>query len=78
MSVPYTEDDSAPAKRPSTRTVRKKVFEAVKAFLYKRHDHRLWLETMWFLTVNLGTGYVFLYWGFTWPQEPGKVQRFMW
>jgi hypothetical protein len=24
------------------------------------------------------TGYVFLYKGFEWPQEPGKVQRFMW
>ena len=41
-------------------------------------DHRLWLETAWFLLINLGTGYMFLYRGFTWPQEPGKVQRFMW
>jgi len=36
------------------------------------------LETMWFVVVNLITGYVFLFKGFEWPQEPGKVQRFMW
>ena len=41
-------------------------------------DHRLYLETAWFLAVNAVTGYVFLYWGFEWPQEPGNVQRFMW
>lgn len=38
----------------------------------------LWVETAWFLLVNLATGYVFLNWGFEWPQEPGSVQRFMW
>ncbi|KAJ5565741.1 Glycosyltransferase ALG10 [Penicillium sp. DV-2018c] len=36
------------------------------------------VETAWFLIINLITGYVFLYKGFEWPQEPGKVQRFMW
>jgi alpha-1,2-glucosyltransferase len=36
------------------------------------------LETIWFIAVNAITGYVFLYKGFEWPQEPGKVQRFMW
>ncbi|EZG17793.1 hypothetical protein H107_03617 [Trichophyton rubrum CBS 202.88] len=35
-------------------------------------------ETAWYLLINLGTGYVFLYRGFDWPQEPGKTQRFMW
>ena len=43
-----------------------------------RHDHKLWLETAWFLILNLGTGYMFLYRTFSWPQEQGKVQRFMW
>ncbi|GAB1213618.1 glucosyltransferase [Aspergillus terreus] len=38
----------------------------------------LFLETLWFMLVNAVTGYVFLYKGFEWPQEPGKVQRFMW
>ena len=39
----------------------------------------LWIETLWFSIVNLGTCYVFLRWGFEWKQEePGKVQRFMW
>ena len=41
-------------------------------------DHRLWLETFWFLLINAVTGYMFLYKGFTWPQEPGRIQRFMW
>jgi len=41
-------------------------------------DHRVVLETLWFMFINVGTGYMFLYKGFEWPQEPGKVQRFMW
>lgn len=45
---------------------------------YSKHDRRLWLETAWFLAINWATGYIFLYWGFEWPQDPGKVQRFMW
>ncbi|KAI9877284.1 MAG: hypothetical protein M1830_004324 [Pleopsidium flavum] len=52
--------------------------DTIKLLAYRQHDHRLWLETIWFLLVNWGTGYVFLHWGFEWPQEPGKVQRFMW
>lgn len=44
-------------------------------FLYA---NRLYLETIYFLLVNLFTGYIFLHWGFGWPSEPGKVQRFMW
>ncbi|KAJ5569656.1 Dol-P-Glc:Glc(2)Man(9)GlcNAc(2)-PP-Dol alpha-1-2-glucosyltransferase [Penicillium hispanicum] len=36
------------------------------------------LESVWFLFINLVTGYMFLYKGFEWPQEPGKIQRFMW
>ncbi|KAK7532258.1 putative glucosyltransferase [Phyllosticta citribraziliensis] len=42
------------------------------------HETWLWAETAWFLLVNLATGYMFLNWGFEWPQEPGNVQRFMW
>ena len=41
-------------------------------------DHRLWLETAWLLLINTVTGYIFLNWEFTWPQEPGNIQRFMW
>jgi alpha-1,2-glucosyltransferase len=36
------------------------------------------LETVWFIIISAVTGYVFLYKGFEWPQEPGKIQRFMW
>lgn len=41
-------------------------------------DVRLWVETTWFVVINLITGYVFLYKGYEWASEPGKVQRFMW
>jgi alpha-1,2-glucosyltransferase len=43
-----------------------------------REDVRIWVETAWFTLINLVTGYVFLYRGFEWASEPGKVQRFMW
>ena len=76
MASPRPKKESAPLEMPET--MGKRLFEALKAVLYERHDHRLWLETVWFLTINLVTGYIFLYWGFEWPQEPGKVQRFMW
>ncbi|KEQ84612.1 hypothetical protein M438DRAFT_397256 [Aureobasidium pullulans EXF-150] len=46
--------------------------------LWAEHDHRLYLETLWFVTINSAVGYIFLNWGFEWPQEPGKTQRFMW
>lgn len=39
---------------------------------------RLWGETMWFLAVNAGTCAVFLWRGFEWASEQGRVQRFMW
>jgi alpha-1,2-glucosyltransferase len=38
----------------------------------------LWIETVWLLLVNAGTMYMFIFWGFEWPQEKGAVQRFMW
>jgi alpha-1,2-glucosyltransferase len=41
------------------------------------YDFRLPLETVWHLAINAITGYVFLYRGFTWPSEPGKMQRFL-
>lgn len=37
-----------------------------------------YVELAWYLTVNIVTGYTFLYKGFEWPQEPEDVQRFMW
>ncbi|KAF2142591.1 glycosyltransferase family 59 protein [Aplosporella prunicola CBS 121167] len=43
-----------------------------------KHNKFLWLETAWFLVVNVVTGYIFLNWGYEWPQEPGMVQRFLW
>ncbi|KAL1916586.1 uncharacterized protein VTP21DRAFT_5777 [Calcarisporiella thermophila] len=39
---------------------------------------RLWLELIMETIVNATVGYIFVYQGFEWPQEPGIVQRFMW
>ncbi|QDS76643.1 hypothetical protein FKW77_008093 [Venturia effusa] len=46
--------------------------------MLKNDQTRLALETAWFCCINTVTGYIFLYWGFSWPQEKGKIQRFMW
>lgn len=49
-----------------------------------RVDVRLVLETGWFVVVNVGTMYMFLFRGFYWRGEDGglddggRVQRFMW
>ncbi|KAH8730073.1 alpha-2-glucosyltransferase Alg10 [Phaeosphaeriaceae sp. PMI808] len=42
------------------------------------YDVRLGLETLWSLAINAAVMYIFICWGFTWPSEPGKVQRFLW
>ncbi|KAL2016327.1 hypothetical protein VTK56DRAFT_3868 [Thermocarpiscus australiensis] len=50
----------------------------------RRIDLRLVLETVWFVAVNLGTMYMFLFRGFYWRGadgevlDGGRVQRFMW
>ncbi|KAL8785685.1 MAG: hypothetical protein Q9213_003244 [Squamulea squamosa] len=69
-----TGDEAYKKRKKKIRTFKARC----KAILYEQHDHRLWLETLWFLAVNWGTCHVFLEWGFQWPQEKGKVQRFMW
>lgn len=70
----------SPRPQPSSRTYWQpsSVIARIRYHLLEQHDHRLWIETAWFLAINLATGYVFLYRGFEWPQEPGQVQRFMW
>ncbi|KAL8741985.1 MAG: hypothetical protein Q9184_008317, partial [Pyrenodesmia sp. 2 TL-2023] len=71
--LPTGEEAARERRKPArTRGAR------LKAMFYAKHDHRLWLETVWFLFVNWAVGYMFLYRGFEWPQEKGKVQRFMW
>ncbi|KHJ35914.1 putative glycosyltransferase family 59 protein [Erysiphe necator] len=46
--------------------------------ILKLQGFTLWIETFWLLLIDLVVGYIFLYHGFEWPQEPGRVQRFMW
>ncbi|KAF8851649.1 hypothetical protein BDZ45DRAFT_717315 [Acephala macrosclerotiorum] len=67
-------------KRPKQQkqTARQRIIAWAKFWGWEGHDYRLWLETAWFLIINVVTGYIFLYRGFEWKQEPGNVQRFMW
>jgi len=65
-------------RRSPKSGLRGKVWQGLKYWTYEGHDPRLWVETAWFLVVNAVTGYIFLFRTFTWPQEPGKLQRFMW
>jgi alpha-1,2-glucosyltransferase len=41
-------------------------------------DLRVVFETVWVLGINAAVGYLFLHRTFTWPSEPGNVQRFLW
>ena len=41
-------------------------------------DLRLVLETVWLLAINQIMQYLFLKKTFTWANEPGKLQRFLW
>lgn len=54
-----------------SRSILQKVLGTLSAY-------SAYVELVWYLTINIVTGYIFLYRGFEWPQEPGKVQRFMW
>jgi alpha-1,2-glucosyltransferase len=82
LNVPPLPSRSSPSltKQNPRRTRRPSdaVVEFIRYWGWEGHDYRLWLETAWFLLINLVTGYIFLYRGFEWPQELGMVQRFMW
>lgn len=65
-------------KRQEKSTQRERIAACIRFWGWEGHDYRLWLETAWFLIINAVTGYIFLYRGFEWKQEPGNVQRFMW
>jgi alpha-1,2-glucosyltransferase len=41
-------------------------------------DLRVVVETVWLLAINAVVRHLFLYRTFTWPNEPGNVQRFLW
>ncbi len=79
---PCTRRTAEQAGKKSDARKNKDIFSfldsAMRSSFDLKYEHRLWLETAWFLFINWATAYVFLYWGFEWPQEPGKVQRFMW
>jgi alpha-1,2-glucosyltransferase len=76
--VEWPSKDSNAKRKKSTDTSTSCWAGWMKYWAYEGHDHRLWLESIWFLFISLITGSIFLLKGFEWPQEPGKVQRFMW
>ena len=68
-----------PQERPlSSRSPEASKTSWVDSAVLNLQRYSLWLETVWFLAVNVGTAYMFLRRGFEWPSEPGAVQRFMW
>jgi alpha-1,2-glucosyltransferase len=70
---------NSPERKASAQTsTKEKLVVIARYWGWEGHDYRLWVETTWFIAINAVTGYIFLYRGFEWPQEPGKVQRFMW
>ncbi|KAJ9663951.1 glucosyltransferase [Coniosporium apollinis] len=64
--------------RAPVRPREQPVWSVAVRLLHTLQANAVWLELAWFLVINVVTGYVFLYKGFEWPQEPGQVQRFMW
>ncbi|KUJ10425.1 uncharacterized protein LY89DRAFT_596356 [Mollisia scopiformis] len=79
LNVPSFPTIQAPKKqRQQKQTMGQKITAGIRFWGWEGHDYRLWLETAWFLLINVITGYMFLYGGFEWEQEPGNVQRFMW
>ncbi|KAH7314252.1 alpha-1,2 glucosyltransferase-like protein alg10 [Rhexocercosporidium sp. MPI-PUGE-AT-0058] len=81
LNVPSLPTKLAPTKSgkvPAGDGMSDKCLAWLKFWGWQGHDYRLWLETAWFLVINAVTGYMFLYRGYEWKQEPGNVQRFMW
>lgn len=66
-------------KSVDTKSLLGKILE-----IFKYYDLRLILETLWFVSINLATGYIFLFKPYVWRAEDGTVlddgrlQRFMW
>ena len=53
-------------------------FKSAMTYFLSDPSAPILIETIWFAVINLTTCYIFLQWGFEWPQEPGKLQRFLW
>ena len=83
LSVPEYVPKSAAQRKIEELDDNGKVKDAPETSLLSKALRQLavaspYLELAWYLLINAVTGYVFLYKGFEWPQEPGQVQRFMW
>lgn len=77
-SLPLPPTKSKPVEGSNDQSNKGGLVVFMRYWGWEGHDYRLWGETAWFIVVNAVLGYMFLYRGFEWKQEPGKVQRFMW
>jgi len=76
--VPNETEADTRGMRPKALKGTKEEVKPQRPILALVASHILWVELAWFLLVNYVTCWMFLYRGFEWVQEPGKVQRFMW
>ncbi len=82
---PPPSSPSPPSPSPSTlspylathRPTSRETFAALLRTAASSH-YQLWLETAWFLLVNLLTCHIFLFREYTWAHQPHEIQRFMW
>lgn len=72
------------AKVDAARPEEERRAKSLAASLFGKVDLRLFLETAWFVVINVTTMYIFLYRPFVWRatdgslMDGGRLQRFMW
>ncbi|RMZ85825.1 hypothetical protein DV737_g525, partial [Chaetothyriales sp. CBS 132003] len=77
MHLPDITDDISPQQRQKSNK-EKATSPGIGPTLRYLVQYSTWIELFWYAFINAITCWMFLYRGFSWPQEPGKVQRFMW
>lgn len=65
-------------KSDNDKTKQKQDGGVLQSMLGVLASNALSVEILWYLVINYVTGYLFISRPFTWKQEPGKLQRFMW
>lgn len=88
-SSPSSSSSSKPAGKDTSSQKEKVASGVMRKTRERQVDFSLVLETLWFVAINLGTMYIFLYRPFYWRGvaeedgneillDGGRVQRFMW
>lgn len=76
MHIPVVTSDQTSTK--DQRDENKKPSSMIESLLQLLATYSVWIECTWYILINAATCWMFLYRGFSWQQEPGKIQRFMW